>query len=406
MSESHTESDTGTGESARPLPLDGVVVLDLGQIYQGPYAGLLLAYSGARVIKVEHPRGEALRGHSHGLPYAMLNSSKETVSLDLKSPRGRELFIELANGADAVLCNFAPGVPERLGIDAETLWQTNPKLVFAQASGYGLDGPDAQRTAMDVTVQAHMGVMSINGFADRPPVKSGATFIDFLGGTHLYGAVVTALFEAQRTGRGRLVSTSMAEATYYTLTTSLQAWQLHGVTGRMGNRNAAMSVSPSNVYPCSDGHIALIAAMNSHWRAVLEVIGRADLLSDERLRSNAGRCEHMDEVDDLVSGWTSEQTRAEAAAAFGAAGVPVAEVREVTDVVHDEHMIERGFLQWTELDGLGEIPLAHSPLHWHGSDMRPLEPFRPVGADNEAVYGEFCGLDGDDLTELAAERII
>ncbi len=401
-----SDPDTGAGEPTRPLPLDGVVVLDLGQIYQGPYAGLLLAYSGARVIKVEHPRGEALRGHSHGLPFAMLNSSKETVSLDLKSPRGRELFVELANGADAVLCNFAPGVPERLGIDAETLWQTNPKLVFAQASGYGLDGPDAQRTAMDVTVQAHMGVMSINGFADRPPVKSGATFIDFLGGTHLYGAVVTALFEAQRTGRGRLVSTSMAEAAYYTLTTSLQAWQLHGATGRMGNRNAAMSVSPSNVYPCSDGHIALIAAMNSHWRAVLEVIGRADLLDDERLRSNAGRCEHMDEVDELVTRWTSTQTRAEAAAAFGAAGVPVAEVREVTDVVHDEHMLERGFLQWTELDGLGEIPLAHSPLRWHDSDMRELEPFRPVGADNEAVYGEFCGLSADDLAGLAAERII
>ena len=401
-----SESDAGADEAARPLPLDGVVVLDLGQIYQGPYAGLLLAYSGARVIKVEHPRGEALRGHSHQLPFAMLNSSKEIVSLDLKSPRGRELFIQLAGGADAVLCNFAPGVPERLGIDAETLWQTNPKLVFAQASGYGLDGPDAQRTAMDVTVQAHMGVMSINGFADRPPVKSGATFIDFLGGTHLYGAVVTALFEAQRTGRGRLVSTSMAEAAYYTLTTSLQAWQMHGVTGRMGNRNAAMSVSPSNVYPCSDGHIALIAAMNSHWRAVLEVIGRADLLGDERLRSNAGRCEHMDEVDDLVTAWTSERTRAEAAAALSAAGVPVAEVREVTDVVHDDHMIERGFLQWTELDGLGEIPLAHSPLRWHGSDMREVEPYRTVGADNETIYREFCGLDADDLAALAAERII
>lgn len=401
-----SESDTGAGEPARPLPLDGVVVLDLGQIYQGPYAGLLLAYSGARVIKVEHPRGEALRGHSHQLPFAMLNSSKEIVSLDLKSPRGRELFIQLAGGADAVLCNFAPGVPERLGIDAETLWQTNPKLVFAQASGYGLDGPDAQRTAMDVTVQAHMGVMSINGFADRPPVKSGATFIDFLGGTHLYGAVVTALFEAQRTGRGRLVSTSMAEAAYYTLTTSLHAWQLHGVTGRMGNRNAAMSVSPSNVYPCSDGHIALIAAMNSHWRSVLEVIGRADLLGDERLRSNAGRCEHMDEVDELVTAWTSGRTRAEAAAALSAAGVPVAEVREVTDVVHDDHMIERGFLQWTELDGLGEIPLAHSPLRWHGSDMREVEPYRPVGADNEAIYREFCGLEADDLAALAAERII
>ncbi len=401
-------SDTPpAGERAsRPLPLDGITVLDLGQIYQGPYAGFLLAMSGARVIKVEPVRGEALRSRLHSLPYAMLNSAKEAVSLNLKSPRGRELFLQLASAADAVLCNFAPGVPERLGIDAPSLWETNPRLVFAQASGYGLDGPDAQRTAMDLTVQAHMGSMSITGFPDQPPTKAGAAFVDFMGGSHLYGAVVTALFEAQRTGVGRMVSTSMAEAAYFTLTTSLQSWHLHGTSERSGNRNAAMSVAPSNVYPCIDGHIALIAAADRHWRSVLEVIGRADLIDDERYRRNGDRASRMDEVDELVSSWTSKRPRAEVAASLSSAGVPVAEVRDLPEIVHDEHLNERGFLQWAELDGLGEIPLPHSPMRWHDSQMRPLTESRPVGADNETVYSEFCGLDADELAALAAEGVV
>ena len=260
---------------------------------------------------------------------------------------------------------------------------------------------------MDVTVQAHMGVMSINGFADRPPVKSGATFIDFLGGTHLYGAVVTALFEAQRTGRGRLVSTSMAEAAYYTLTTSLQAWQLHGVTGRMGNRNAAMSVSAVKCVSvqrrshCADRGDEFALAIRAGGDRPSRPVGRRAPAQQRRSLREHGRGGRARDGLDL---WAAP--RAEAAAALSAAGVPVAEVREVTDVVHDDHMIERGFLQWTELDGLGEIPLAHSPLRWHGSDMREVEPYRPVGADNETIYREFCGLEADDLAALAAERII
>ena len=396
----------GDGSSSRPLPLDGVTVLDLGQIYQGPYAGFLLAMSGARVIKVEHPRGETLRARGDSLPYAMINSAKEAVTLNLKAPRGRELFLLLAAAADAVLCNFAPGVPERLGIDAPSLWKVNPRLVFAHASGYGLDGPGAERTAMDITVQAHMGAMAITGYPDRPPVKSGAAFVDFLGGSHLYGAVVTALFEAQRTGVGRMVSTSMSEAAYFTLTTALQAWRKTGVAPRTANRNSALSVAPQNVYPCSDGYVAVISTTNRHWRSILEVVGRADLIDDERYRHNADRAARMDEVDALISGWMSVRTRATAVAALASAGVPVAEVRDIDEIVHDEHLIERRFLQWTDHDELGEVPLPHSPLRWHDSELRELEPFRAVGADNDAVYGEFCGLSAAEVAILAADGVI
>ena len=138
----------------RALPLDGITVLDLGQIYQGPYAGFLLSMAGARVIKIEQTRGEPLRARGDSLPYAALNSSKEAVTLDLKSSEGREMFLGLAASADVVLVNYAPGVPEKLGIDAESLWKVNPQLVFAHASGFGLSGPDSAQTAMDITVQA------------------------------------------------------------------------------------------------------------------------------------------------------------------------------------------------------------------------------------------------------------
>ena len=185
----------------RPLPLDGIVVLDLGQIYQGPYAGFLLAMAGARVIKVEQRKGEPLRGRGRSLPFAMLNSSKEAVTVDLKAPEGVALLKRLVASADVVLVNYAPGVPERLGISFGDLVTHNPKLVYAHASGFGLDS-ESSVPAMDVTVQAHTGAMSVTGFPDSDPVKAGVAYVDFLGGTHLYGAITTALFEVARTGHG------------------------------------------------------------------------------------------------------------------------------------------------------------------------------------------------------------
>ena len=311
----------------RALPLDGITVLDLGQIYQGPYAGFLLSMAGARVIKIEQTRGEPLRARGDSLPYAALNSSKEAVTLDLKSSEGREMFLGLAASADVVLVNYAPGVPEKLGIDAESLWKVNPQLVFAHASGFGLSGPDSAQTAMDITVQAHMGPMSVTGHPDQPPVKAGVAFVDFLGGAHLYGAIVSALFDAQRTGKGRLVETSMAEATYHTLCSNMLSWHQTGASPRTGNKHAAMGVAPYDVYQCSDGHVALISVTNRHWRSVLEVIGREDLLTDPRFRHNTDRAAHMGAVDELVEEWTRQRSREEVASLLGAAGVPLAVVR-------------------------------------------------------------------------------
>ncbi|KAB2856314.1 MAG: CoA transferase, partial [Bauldia sp.] len=204
--------------TARPLPLSGVTVIDLGQIYNGPYATFLMAQAGARVIKVEPLNGENMRrrGAVGGamVPFAMLNSNKEFITLNIKSARGKALLETLVEKADVLLENFAPGVMDRLGLGPDHLMALNPRLIYAAGSGFGWSGPYRDYPAMDLTVQAMSGIMSTTGYPDRPPVKAGPAVADFSGGVHLYGAVVTALFERERTGLGRFVEVSMFAAVY------------------------------------------------------------------------------------------------------------------------------------------------------------------------------------------------
>jgi len=394
----------------RPLPLDGVVVLDLGQIYQGPYAGFLMANSGARVIKIEPVAGEGMRLSKADLPYAMLNANKESTTIDLKQPEGVALFKELVAVADVVLMNYAPGVPERLGIGFDDLIAVNPRLVFAHAAGFGvqeLDGSvvDSSIPAMDITVQAHSGAMSTTGYEDTPPLKAGVAYIDFLGGTHLYAAITTALFERERTGQGRSVEIAMADAAHFTLATALGTWQETGATQRNGNRHANLAIAPYNAYRCADGWVAVICVAERHWTAILSVIDREDLDGDERFRSRGRRAHNLQAVDDLVEAWTSQHTKADVAAQLQAAHVPAAAVRDVDEVVRDERQHARKALQWVERDG-EQLPLAASPIRWHGSDVLELEPYRALGADNDAVFRELAGQSTAQLAALRSASVI
>jgi formyl-CoA transferase len=259
---------------------------------------------------------------------------------------------------------------------------------------------------MDITIQAHMGVMSVNGFPEHGPVKAGVAFVDFLGGTHLYGAITTALYERERTGRGRQVEVAMSDVAYMTLASHLASWYLTGEVQRTGNKHAALGVAPYDVYPCRDGHVAIIAVTDRHWRSVLGVIGRSDLLDDERYRRHGSRAKRMDEVDGLVAGWLASQGRDEAVQALQAAHVPAAAVRGVDEVVRDADQHARGALQWVDHPELGVVPLPSGPIRWHGSEPRPVEPSRPLGADTAAVLAELAGFGPEELAELASAGVI
>jgi crotonobetainyl-CoA:carnitine CoA-transferase CaiB-like acyl-CoA transferase len=213
--------------------------------------------------------------------------------------------------ADVVVENFAPGAMDRLGLGYEELSRVNPKLVYGAGSGYGRSGPNRNYPAMDLTVQAMAGIMSVTGFPDRPPVKAGPALADFFGGTHLYAGIMTALFERERTGLGRLVEVAMQEAVYASLASNLG---LHYGSGgqapeRTGNRHGGLAESPYNVYPTQDGHIAIICVGETHWKSLLKAMVREDLLSDPRYADLKSRVDHMDDIDALVSEFTAQHSK-------------------------------------------------------------------------------------------------
>ena len=391
-------------------PLAGVTVLDFGQVYQGPYATLLMAQAGADVIKIEPPQGEPLRrrappGKSTTFPIAMLNSNKRAITLNLKHERGRALLFRMAEKGDVLLENFAPGVMDRLGVGWSVLREINPRLIYASGSGYGLSGPDRDNLAMDLTIQAVSGLIAATGFADGPPVKAGPAVVDFLSGIHLYAAVVTALFERAQTGKGRLVEVAMQEAAYATLTSSLEAyWQSGKVPPRTGN--ASHGRVPINVYPTNDGYIAMNLAVEEHWHSLLKAMGREDLRDDPRFNSPAARLAHRGETDALIAAWTQTLGKMEIFAAAKRHRIPLAPVRDVNEVMHDPGMHERGFLAEIEHDEIGRVTVPTSPLRFHGADPVPLVPSPKLGQHNAEIYGEWLGLSGAEIAELKNDGVI
>src|SRR5216684_1951779 len=353
-------------------PLAGIIVLDLGQVYQGPYATLLMAKAGADVIKIEPPQGEPLRrrappGKSTTFPIAMLNGNKRAITLNLKHARGRDLLFQMVRKGDVLLENFAPGVMDRLGVGWRVLHEINPLLVYASGSGYGLSGPDRDNLAMDLTVQAVSGLISTTGFPDGPPVKAGPAVVDFLSGIHLYAATLTALFERSVTGIGRLVEVAMQEAAYATLTSQLEAYWLSGkVHPRTGNSSHGRV--PINVYPTNDGYVAMNLAVEEHWHSLLQAMGREELRDDPRFANNAARVKHRAETDALIAGWTQTLGKMEIFAIAKRYRIPLAPVREVDEVMNDAHMHERGMLEWIEHDEIGRLVVPNSPLRFHGAD--------------------------------------
>jgi crotonobetainyl-CoA:carnitine CoA-transferase CaiB-like acyl-CoA transferase len=402
-------------ESGR-LPLAGLVVIDFGQIFQGPYATLLLAKGGADVIKIEPLHGEPLRrraapGKSTTLPFAMLNQNKRAVTLNLKHPRGRELLFEMVRRADVLLENFSPGTMDGLGIGWNVLREINPRLIYATGTGFGISGPDRDNLAMDLTIQAASGIMSVTGAPDGPPMKAGPTLVDFMGGIHLYGAVLTALYERDRSGQasgeGRLVEVAMQETVYSSLAASFEYYHRTGQPPpRAGNRQAGLSSTPYNVYPAADGHVAIHVVTEGHWKNLVKAMGREELANDPRFATNADRVLHMDETDALVAEWTRTLPKMEVFARTKALRIPCAPVRTAPEVMHDPHMHERGMLEEIDHPELGLITVPTSPLRLHGLGRAPAGPSPRVGQHNAEIYGGWLGLSAEEIAALKAEGVI
>ena len=389
-------------------PLRGITVLDLGQIYQGPYCGFLLAMGGAHVIKIEPPGGEPIRfrADSQGgtsLPLALLNSNKQGMTLDFKNAQGKEVFLRLVDQADVVLENFAPGVMDRLGLGAEVLRQRNPRLIYASGSGYGSSGPYRDYLAMDLTIQAMSGMMSVTGFEDGPPVKAGPAVADFLGGTHLYAAIVTALLRRERTGEGATVETAMLDAAYPTLASNLGLMaDLKGPPPRTGNSHGGKTMGPYSVYPTRDGYVSIICVKDEHWRSLAKVMGRPELGDHPDYNTHATRMPHMDEIDDMITAWSSQLTKDEVFALSREHRFPAAPVRDLVEVTNDPHLHQRGMLKRVQHPELGEVVLPNTPLRFADLPPLPLQFNPKLGEHNRQVVQEMLGMPEEEFARLKA----
>ena len=399
-------------QSRANTPLSDVTVLDFGQIFQGPYASFLLAKAGAFVIKIEPPRGEPGRrraepGKSATLPFAMLNQNKHAITLNLKHERGRALLKEMVRRADVLLENFSPGTMDDLGVGWSRLHAVNPRLIYATGTGFGISGPDRDNLAMDMTIQAASGIMSVTGFPDGPPVKAGPTLVDFMGGIHLYAGIVTALYDRDRSGIGRLVEVAMQEAVYPTLAASFDYYYRTGeIPPRTGNRQSGLNSAPYNVFPAADGHVAIHIVTETHFQNLLKAMGREDLTDDPRFATNAARVANMDETDALVREWTRTLPKMEVFARTKAYRIPCAPVRNAPEVMNDPHMHMRGMLERVDHPELGEIVVPSTPLRLHGTDKVDTRPSPTIGQHNREIYGGWLGLSEGEIAELREAGII
>lgn len=393
------------------LPLHGVTVLDFGQVYNGPYCGFLLAQAGARVIKVESPMGETLRGRARSTaasyPFAMLNSGKSCVTLNIKSAAGQDLLKRLVRDVDVLVENFAPGTMARYGVGSEALRAENPRLIYAASTGYGATGPYRDYLGMDITLQAMNGVMSITGRDGDPPTKAGPALADFMGGVHLFGAITAALYRRTLSGEGTVVDLSMQDCLFPALSTALGAYFLAGhQPPRTGNRHPALSAAPYNVYRAGDGHVAIICIRDGHWRNLANAMGRPELAEHEDFADMAARCRNMEALDAAVEAWTSTLPKQDVFRIAQQHGVICAPVHSLEEVVNDPQLHERGTLEWHDHPTLGRIALCHSPLRFADTTLPALSEVPYLGAHNRDLYCGLFGLSEDELAALQQDGAI
>jgi crotonobetainyl-CoA:carnitine CoA-transferase CaiB-like acyl-CoA transferase len=401
--------------------LAGVRILDLTQFEAGPSCTEALAWLGAEVVKIENPKGgEAGRFLLYGATdnsqdswyFLLFNANKKSVAVNLKSEAGVALVKDMAKRADIMVENFAPGVIERLGLGYEDVRAVNPSIIYAQLKGFGTGGPYEKNLAFDMIAQATGGVMSITGESDGPPIKPGVTLGDTGTGMLLAISILAALYRRRGTGQGEHIEIAMQDAMlqYIRVALSSQATQ-----GAAAKRNGAKILSgfavPSGIYPCKPGgpndYVYVYTSRTNpvHWKRLLEVIGRKDLVGDARFDTGVARLQHEHEVDKMISAWTRQHDKREAMRVLGEAGVPAGAVFDTMELTNDPDVERRGIMQTMQHPVAGPFKMPGWPVRFNGSTPK-IEPAPLLGQDTKEVLGEWLGLDAGQIAELGKNNVI
>ena len=386
-------------------PLEGVKILELGQIIAGTYGSQVLSDMGAEVIKVESPEGDLGRNPSiatyRGVSalFMTLNRNKQSIVIDLKSEAGRNIFYDLVKVCDVVIDNFRPGVLERLKIDYETLTKINPRIIQCSVTGFGSEGVYKDYPALDITIQAISGHMAITGEPGRPPVRVGIPIADLSGGIYSCKGILAALFDRERTGRGRRVELSMFDAMLNLMSYMGTMWLTGGVLPEPQGAAHDYSV-PWQAFAASDGHFVLATRQENFWKKLCVMLGRGDLADDPRFATNAKRVENRDALIPQLAETFRRNTVAHWLDALRAADVPAAPVNNLDRAFAEPPVAEREMIVEYEHPQAGKVRLPGNPIKFSGAGATISNPAPLLGEHTDAVLGRLLGLSGTEIEAL------
>ena len=392
-------------------PLAGYRVIELGQLLAGPFAGCMMGYFGAEVIKVESPKGgDPIRNWREmrdgtSLWWRSLARNKKSVTIDLKSEQGIALVRQLIDQADVVIENFRPGVVEGWGIGPEDFKESNPGLVYARISGYGQDGPYAARPGFASVCEGMSGFRYVNGHPGEAPVRPNLSIGDTISGIHAALGIAMALLEKQRSGEGQVIDVSLVESMFNLMEAVVPEFDGNGVI-REPSGSTVTGIVPTNTYRCRDDKYIVIGGNgDSIFQRLMVAAEHQQLADDPRLGSNQGRVEHEAEIDAVLASWCEANDSAALLEKLDLARVPAGPIFNVEDMMNDPHFNARGLFESVEIDGKPlKIPallprLSRTPgsTRWPGGDL---------GSANREILEELLGLNEQQMSELRASSVI
>ena len=392
-------------------PLDDLLVIEIGQAVAGPYIGTLLGDLGAEVVHIERPGvGDLAR---HWIPvrgdlsfyFAVVNRNKKSMTLDLKNKKGKEVFFKLAEKADVIIENFVPGVVKKLGVDYEAVSKVNPDVIYCHVSGFGQSGPYRDRPAFDQTLQGEAGIISYTGTRETP-CKVNVPITDILASLYGVYAVLAALLNREKTGKGMEIDVSLFDCAVTLMTNLMNMVIVEGMSDeelRMGSKY--FLATPYEPYPAGDGKLVnVVVATEWHWEAFCRAVGLEHIMKDPKFATNQERLKHRKELEKIIVGKLKEKSRDEWIEILLNAGVPCGAVNTITEVLEHPQTKHRRVIVDVEYPGLGKIKLFNNPVKFSEFEIDVKRPPK-LGEHTEEILAQL-GYTREEIERLREEGVI
>jgi crotonobetainyl-CoA:carnitine CoA-transferase CaiB-like acyl-CoA transferase len=384
------------------LPLSRFTVLDLTRVRSGPAAVRQFADWGANVIKIEEPGDvpdDKPGGSSQFADYQNTHRNKRSVTLNLKHPEGKALFLEMVKQADVVIENYRPNVKFKLGIDYESLRKVNPRIILASVSGFGQDGPYVDRPGLDQIAQGLGGIMSVTGEPGRGPMRAGIPVADLTSGLFCAIGTLVALLEREESGEGQWVQSSLLQAQVWMMDFQIMRWLMNKeIPGQTGNNHP--TTAATGVYPTSDGFINLAAMGTEMFVRLVKALGRPEIAEDARFKDIKTRGQHRPALNELIAECTKEKPSAYWIDVFNKEGVPCGYIKNVKETMEDPQVVHLGMAKKLQHPKLGEISVVNQAVIMSRSKRDVFTAAPDRGEHNHEVYAEF-GISADRVDALA-----